>query len=204
MASFHSDRLPVNVEQGAEGGPGFKTTILTLADGSEQRQIEWARVRGTWDVAYGIQSKEDIEPVQNHFYARNGRGYGFPFKDWIDFEMELATIAIGDNTTVAFQIYKPYTSGGYTYFRKLTRIVTGTVVVKVNGVTKTETTHYTVGYDTGIITFTGGNTPATSAVIAVSCEFNVPVRYDTDTLKIRITWEDAMEVPTIPLLELKE
>ena len=41
--------------------------------------------------------------------------------------------------------------------------VAGTVEISVAGVLKTETTHYTVDYSTGVVTFTGGNIPAAGA-----------------------------------------
>lgn len=204
MTSFHNVRLPVDVEQGAQGGPGFKTTILMLSSGFEQRNIEWARQRGDWDVSYGVRTKEDLDEVVAFFHVRRGRAYGFRFKDWSDFEITAQAIGTGDGVNAAFQVLKRYTSGSDTFDRKITRLVMGTLSVFVNGVLKTETTHYTVDLETGIITFTGGNIPAAAAVVSVTCEFDIPVRFDIDKLNVKMYWEEAMEVPSIPILELRE
>jgi len=206
--TVHPIRLPVDIEQGAEGGPGFKTSILTLASGGERRNIEWSRVRGEWDISYGIQSKADIDDVKAFFYARRANGYGFLFKDWSDCEIgavgSAQIIGTGTGALATFQIVKVYEPGTYEYSRLILRPVTGTLLVYVNAVLKTETTHYTVDYTTGIITFTGGNIPANGLTVAVICEFDIPVRFVQEKLVIRVTWEDAMEVPSIPVIELKD
>jgi len=69
-------------------------------------------------------------------------------------------------------------------------------------VLKTETTDYTVDYATGIITFLAA--PTNGHVVAVICEFDIPVRFVQEKLVIRVTWEDAMEIPSIPIIELKD
>lgn len=205
MVSFHNVRLPEDIEQGAEGGPEFKTTVLQLSSGFEKRNVEWQIVKPSYDIAYGIRTKEDLQDVMDFFYARQAKAYGFRFKDWSDFEIgPIQAIGIGDGSNALFQIIKRYTSGSYTYDRKITRVVTGTLAVYVDGVLKTVTTHYTVDMDTGLITFTGGNTPANTKVVAVTCEFDVPVRFDIDKLNVRMQWEDAMEIPSIPLVGIKE
>lgn len=172
MVSFHDTRLPSDVEKGAQGGPNFHTSILVLSSGYEKRNADWSRSRASYDVSYGIQSKENVHDVLEFFYARYGRLYGFRFKDWGDYELGKIslpggevetpqTIASGDGVTVAFQIFKRYTSGGFNFDRKITRPVDGTWNVYVNGVLQTYTTHYTINYSTGIITFV--TPPATFA-----------------------------------------
>lgn len=164
MTSFHSVRLPEDVEKGAQGGPQFHTSILTLSSGFEKRNADWSRTRASYDVGYGVQSKANVDAVLQFFMARFGRLYGFRFKDWGDYEIGKMSlpggvvespqqIAVGDGVLVAFQTNKIYSSGGFTFTRKLTRLVSGTFKVYINAVLKTETTDYTIDYDTGIITF---------------------------------------------------
>lgn len=204
MVSFHNVRLPEDVEQGAEGGPEFKTTVLQLSSGFEKRNVEWQKVKPSYDVAYGIRTKEDLEDVVAFFYARQGKAYGFRFKDWSDYAIDDQAIGTGDGANDDFQVFKRYTSGSQTYDREITRLVTGSLIVKVNGATKTITTHYTVDVDTGLITFTGGNIPTMGQIVSVTCEFDVPVRFDIDKLNVRMQWEDAMEIPSVPIVGLKE
>jgi uncharacterized protein (TIGR02217 family) len=201
----------VDVEKGAEGGPQFKTRILELDSGDEQRNIQWQRTRGAWDISYGISSKSLLNAVIAFFYARWGRAYGFRFKDWADFQIgntftdDPATkqsIGVGDAGNFLFQIYKQYDSGGFNFQRKITRPVSGSLLVWVGGVLKTETTDYTVNYGTGLITFVIA--PGDDVDVSVICEFDVPVRFDVDKLDITSQTYDAIQIGSISILELKE
>src|SRR5262245_16867263 len=109
MAAFDEIRLPEDVERGAQGGPQFKTNIMTLGSGFEKRNQEWADTQGEWDLSYGISTKDDLKTLIAFFYARRGRARGFRFKDWSDFELERQAIGIGDGANADFQIYKRYT-----------------------------------------------------------------------------------------------
>jgi uncharacterized protein (TIGR02217 family) len=203
--SFDSVRLPEDVERGALGGPGFKTTIVELVSGREKRNQDWTRSRGRWDIGYGMQTKTDFMRVLAFFYARRGRAIGFRFKDWSDYEvgptpMQFAT---GDGAEDEFFLNKTYTdSGSFTFVREITRPVNGTVAIYVNDVLQTETTHYTINYETGEVDFTFN--PTAGHTIKWTGEFDVPVRFDVDQLEIALQHYDAGEIPSIPIVELKE
>lgn len=206
--AFHETRLPEDVERGAEGGPAFNTTILALNSGFEQRNQNWEAARGRWNIGYGIQTKSAFDLVKAFFYARRGRFHGFRFKDWSDYEIgdssdssTRQTIGVGDASNDTFQIYKRYSDGGEDYDRTITKPVNGTLLVYLDGVLQTETTNYTVDYTTGIITFT--SPPGGSVVVAVICEFDVPVRFDTDNFGITLATFDAGSIPDLPVVELR-
>lgn len=214
--AFHNERLPEDVEKGVTGGPTFSTTVSRVANGFEQRNINFSQALGNWDLAYGILHKSDASAdhtftqILHFFYARRGMAHSFPFKDWSDFEIgvdaddDFESIGTGDGTTDDFQITKTYNIGSsYTYTRTITKPVSGTLRVFVAGVEKTETTHYTVDYLTGIITFTGGNTPTLGQDVAVITEFNVPVRFNTDHFALTLETFLAAEVPSIPIQEVR-
>jgi len=84
--------------------------------------------------------------------------------------------------------------------RKITRPRRGTVKIYVDGTEKTEGTHYTIDYTTGVVTFTGGNIPTTNAKVQWAGQFYVPVRFDTDVQKALIesfgkgSWNNVMVV----------
>ena len=92
--SFHHERISVDVEQGAVGGPRFRTDILELRSGLEQRNALWSQERGEWDISYGMMNKDGYMDVANFFRARRGRGFGFRFRDWTDFEAENAPMTL--------------------------------------------------------------------------------------------------------------
>lgn len=203
--AFHDVRLPVDVERGANGGPRFKTTVMILGGGHEKRNIEWEQAKGSWDVGYGIDSKETYSDVVEFFYVRQGRAHTFRFRDWADYEIGTpgnpVAFNTGDASTTVFQLKKRYSSGGVDYDREITKPVEGTVELYVNGVLLTETVDYTIDYDTGLITF--GAAPGAFA-IAAACEFDVHVRFDTDELNVTVQTFDTGSLPEIPVVEVRE
>ena len=195
-------RLPVEVEQGASGGPRFKTSIQTALSGIEQRIAEWDVARCEYDVGYAVRGKADLlSEVIKLWRDRLGPAYPFRFKDWSDFQATAVNIGTGDGSIAAFQLFKSYNII-YVVNRAIQLPVSGTVVITVAGVTKTETTHYTVDYSTGMLTFTAGNIPAAGQVIRATFEFDVPVRFGEDTLKVSMTMDDFGDISSIPLIEV--
>lgn len=203
MDAFDDVRLPTCIETGAQGGPGFKTTIIALSSGFEKRNQDWSEDRGTWDISYGLQQPEDLADLIAFFRARRGRARGFRFKDHADYKMTNQVIGLGDGTEAIYQIFKRYTSGGVDYDRPIVKPVAGTVSVFVAGVLQVPTTAYLLDLTTGIITFQSGHIPAMSASVSVTLEFDVPVRFDTDTLSINMQMMDMGSLPQINIVELK-
>lgn len=198
--SFHDVRLPVDVERGAKGGPGFNTGVTPLKSGKEQRNINWAQQRCAYDISYGIGSKQLYREVLNFFYVRRGKAYGFRFKDWLDYQLDEEAIGTGNGVLTAFQITKTYTDAGGSYVRNIYKPVSG-IQVFLNGVLQTITTHYTINLTTGIITFL--TPPSMGVAVTVTGEFDVPVRFDTDSLDVTLQWIEAGQVQGIPLVELR-
>lgn len=202
---FVEERLPEEVERGALGGPGFRTIITTLASGHEQRNISWSESRGEWDLSYGLshlkpgKSQSYLNLVIGFFYARRGRAIGFRFKDWTDFEVTDGTIGVGDNSNDTFQAVKLYNETGISFARTLTKLVTGTVVVKLDG---TPTGAFTVDVDTGVITM--DSPPGMGVVVTLTCEFDVPVRFDIDKLDISAMTQDTGFIGNIPVVEVRQ
>lgn len=206
--AFIEQRFPPNISYGSKGGPSFNTSVFTASSGYEQRNINWEAARCKYDVSHGIRSTEDMNDVLDFFYAVKGRATGFRYKDWADYKLTQGLIGTGNASETAFQIVKKYTVGSEVYTRNLRKIVTPSVgppvipfEVYVNDVLKTITTDYTINYNTGVITFT--SPPANGHTIKVTCEFDVPVRFDTDEM---MTTLEAFELQTwdgIPLVEIK-
>lgn len=212
--TFVNARLNDAIEQGAQGGPEFLTTVMALASGNEKRNGEWQYPRVTWDISYGIQSDTDLKLIRDFYMVCMGRLYGFRFRDWGDYIIGDETtqapqqIGTGDGATTAFQIAKNYSVTSwdslttYTFTRKITRPVSGTFLVYVNGVLKTETTDYSIAYDTGLITFV--TAPTTGYAVSVYGEFDIPVRFNSDVMKMQWQWSGAGSMPSINIIELRE
>ncbi len=105
--AFHDTRLPVDVERGALGGPGFKTTVTPLGSGKEQRNTDWARIRSEFDIGYGMMGQDSevleatIDNLLAFFYTREGRSHTFRFKDWSDFKIGDYLNPATDNQSIA-------------------------------------------------------------------------------------------------------
>jgi len=205
--AFHEIRFPDNISRGARGGPERRTQIVELASGDEERNASWANSRRRYDAAYGIRRADDLAAVVAFFEARNGRLYGFRWKDWGDYKSCLPSgtpaaidqaIGTGDGTTSVFQLVKAYTSGAQTWVRSITKPVAGTVAVALDGVV--QASGWSVDATTGQITF--ATAPATSIAITAEFEFDVPVRFDTDMLDVTHDIERLGSITSIPLIQL--
>jgi uncharacterized protein (TIGR02217 family) len=204
--SFDDIRFPTRISRGATGGPERRTDIVVLGSGAEERNSRWADSRRRYEAGFGIASLDDIHEVIAFFEARGGRLHGFRWKDHLDFKscaplQQIAAndqvIATGDGATVTFQLVKTYGSGPRSRARRITKPVAGSVMVAVDGMAAAAT----VDSLTGIVTLAAP--PAMGAVVTAGFAFDVPVRFDTDLLRINLASFRAGEVPQIPILEIR-
>jgi uncharacterized protein (TIGR02217 family) len=153
----------------------------------------------------GIRNQSDMDTIRALFYNTSGRAAGFRFKDWGDYQLNNMQIATGDGSTKVFKITKTYAVTGSSYVRRIFKPVSGTMNVYDNGVLRTEGAgagKYTVDYTTGIITFDNAITPANTHPITVTCEFDVPVRFDADELSSSMDGFLTESWSNIPLVEI--
>ena len=206
--AFHEVRFPDNISRGARGGPERRTQVVELASGDEERNASWANSRRRYDVAYGIRRADDLAAVVAFFEARNGRLHGFRYKDWADYKSALPSLAItatdqqigtGTGSLQTFQLAKRYTSGAQTWVRTIAKPVAGTVRVALGMVE--QLSGWTLDAHTGVITFT--TAPANGVIVRAGFEFDVPVRFDSDTLDVTLDFERLGSITAIPLLEIR-
>lgn len=200
--AFDEVRLPVEVERGAAGGPGFLTNINLLASGREQRNSLWEVDRGKWDVGYGVQTRDDALAVRNFFMARLGRARGFRFRDWANYiaETQMPTNEVADGSETAFQMWYRYTDvGGFYYEKQIFKPVASSVKVYIDGFELSS--GFTVDEATGRINFTSA--PEYGADVTWTGQFDLPVRFDTDELNAVITTKEVISFPSLPIVELK-
>ncbi|WP_420024185.1 TIGR02217 family protein (plasmid) [Cereibacter azotoformans] len=206
--AFHEVRFPDNIGRGARGGPERRTQIVELASGDEERNASWANSRRRYDVAYGIRRADDLAAVVAFFEARNGRLHGFRFKDWADHKSGLPSqapgpqdqvIGEGDGSTTTFQLVKRYASGSQTWTRVITKPVVETVRIALDG--EEQASGWSVDVTTGVVTF--AMAPDSGVAVTAGFEFDVPVRFDTDTLDVTLDLERLGSITSIPLLEIR-
>lgn len=168
---------------------GFDTTIIPIGNGVERRIANWDDGIVTFNAMPGVRGLTDLRALYTFHLLRRGRARSFPVRDpfdcqatWDGTNMSFAT---GNATAGPFPLTKTYSDPANTYIREITKPEQGTIIIKVAGVTKTETTHYTINYLTGAVTFTTGNFPSNGATIEWSGRFYVPVRFADDKLPIQ-------------------
>lgn len=210
--AFHEVRFPTSISLGSSGGPERRTEIVTLGSGAEERNQRWADSRRRYDAGYGLKTLDQLYALVQFFEERRGRLHGFRWKDHADYKScqpsgaQQATdqaIGTGDGTTDDFQLVKAYGSAFAPWSREIVKPVRGTVKVAVAGTLKTEGTHYTVDYATGIVTFDAGSIPTSGQAVTAGFEFDVPVRFDTDTLTLNLEHIRAGSIPNIPIVEIR-
>lgn len=199
MPGFHEVQFPPKVAYGASGGAEFNTSVATTFAGFEQRNINWQKARGRWDVSTGLKTKADMDVVQAFFRARYGKAYGFRFKDWSDYQALGQTLGTGNGTQTAFQLAKTYTSGAYSYSREIRKPVSGTVKIYLNSVL--QSAGFTMDHTTGVAAFSAA--PGAGVIVSADFDFDVPVRFDTDALLVRADGPGIFVWDTIPIVELR-
>lgn len=211
--TFQNVRFPTEISYGATGGPRFNTTILTLSSGHEKRNINWSLVRAEYDVAHAVKTQEQMDTLRDFFYARSGMAYGFRFRDWTDYSLTRQVIGTTDGATSTFQIYKRYTSNAVNYDRNLTKIVadgdvvTNTLSVWVGGSSIAEgggAGQFSIDRDTGIITLGSSLYTVSGDDVEVQCEFDVPVRFNTDHFDVSIDNFSSQSWSSIPIVEIRD
>ncbi|MEM6385775.1 MAG: DUF2460 domain-containing protein [Pseudomonadota bacterium] len=208
--SFHEVQFPTSLSFGSVGGPERVTEIVTLANGFEERNTPWADSRRRYDAGFGMRSLADIDTLIAFFEARRGALYGFRWKDWSDYRssgslvdpaFDDQVIGTGDGVTTTFSLAKTYASGGASYTRSIQKPVQDTVLAGVQGDVKAEGVDFEVALVSGVLTF--AEAPAAGAIVTAGYEFDVPVRFGTDTIQSSVASFNAGEIPNVPILEVR-
>lgn len=198
------DRLTEDIEVQAKARPRYSTEIITTDGGWEVRNSRWSYPlhRFEFNLSPNARDAVDFVAFRDLFYAAGGAHETFLFRHWADYFGDDELIGTGNGAETEFQLVRNYTRGITNRTRKITRPEQGTVIIRVDGVVRTEGVHYTVDYDTGLVTF--GVAPLLNQIIRADFEFDVPVRFEDDEVEF-VGLTDELEQPVdIVLIEVKE
>lgn len=207
--SFHEIRFPSAISFGSSGGIERRTEIVTLVNGFEERNSPWEHSRRRYDAGLGVQSLDDLAEVLKFFEARRAQLYGFRWKDWVDHKscdpsnvpsITDQVLTPSDDQSV-YPLIRTYSDSEGDYVRPIQKPVEGTVRVAIDGSEQIEGTDFTIVYTTGEISF--ASAPPATAVVTSGFEFDVPVRFDTDTIDVNLSAFEAGEIPSIPIIEVR-
>ena len=205
--SFDDVRFPPQISRGSSGGPERRTEIVVTGSGAEERNSRWADSRRRYNAGFGVKSLDDIHLVVAFFEERRGRLHGFRWKDHLDFTSALPGAAVtatdqvigtGDGTARRFQLVKRYGTGLRDYLRSITKPVGASVRIAVNG---QEVTGFSLDALTGVVTL--AVPPAQGVAVTAGFAFDVPVRFDTDALRINLAQFAGGDIPDIPIVEIR-
>lgn len=184
MSFIETPRFPDNISYGATGGPEYKTDIVSLDSGAEQRNIRWDQARARYTVEMPLTGTQRAQLI-GFFRSVKAKGHGFRLKDWSDYQVDATTGRVGltANGTglAALQLYKYYAYGALEEYRLIKKPVIGTVQIYRGGVLQVAGAgagQYALDTTTGIVTFVAaetrvisGVTIAASAVLTLSSAF---------------------------------
>ena len=208
--SFHEVRFPANLSFGSMGGPQRRTEVVTLVNGFEERNSPWAHSRRRYDAGVGMRSLDDVEALIAFFEARRGQLHGFRWKDWADFRSCAASkdvhhsdqvIGHGDGVTTGFQLIKAYQSGDHQYQRPIRKPVEGSVTVGLENTALQDGVDFQVDMTTGTVTFE--TAPFLGAEVSAGYEFDVPVRFNADSIQTSLASFKAGDLPSVPVIEVR-
>jgi len=197
--TFHEVRFPDDIAYGATGGPAYSTSVVATASGYEQRNMNWSAARGAWDVSSGLKKPSQLDLLIAFFRARKGKAYGFRFKDWTDYKATDQLLGTGNGANKVFQLVKIYASGAGSETRTITKPVLGTVKPYLAGVL--QASGWSINTATGVLTFS--TAPAQGVAVTADFEFDVPVRFDTDSMEATIENFNINEWSSIPIVEIR-
>jgi uncharacterized protein (TIGR02217 family) len=202
--SFHEVTLPARLAFGSTGGVERRTEVVTLASGHERRSTPWASGRRRYQIGSGLRSLDDMAALTAFFEARQGRLYGFRFRDFADFKSCAPgaepgpvdqPLGTGDGVTTRFSLAKAYGD----QMRRITKPVDGTVRVAVGGVEVSE--GWSVDVTTGEVTFSAA--PEAGVELTAGFRFDTPVRFDADRLEITLETFGSGRMVAMPLIEIR-
>ena len=164
----------------------FDTLLLEDGGGREQRFCRITEPMVAINADGMILDGDEFTYLKAFFDARDGKYEGFRFKNELDYTLTQSPEFYSDDLTVyqqgilaqisgsTYQILKRYHVNGTNTYKTIRKPVDGTVKVYSDDVELT--TGWSVDIDTGIVTFS--STP--SGVLTVSCEYDLPMRFDMD------------------------
>jgi uncharacterized protein (TIGR02217 family) len=204
MDAFDDVSFPIALGREAAVEAAFSTAIVTVAGGAEQRNSEWADARLTFDAGPGLRGEEDLHALIAFFRARRGAAVGFRLEDPLDLSSNAMVgapgaadqmLGMGDGVRTEFPLVKTYGA----QVRRITRPVAGTVRVSVDG--DERISGWTLG-GKGVIAFDAA--PAAGEEVRAGFRFDVPVRFAEDRLSLNRATFAAGEIPSVPMIEIRE
>ncbi len=199
---FYEFRFPETISMKSTVSIEFNTNVMISKNGQEQRIANREYSRLVYNVTNGLKTKRDLEEIIKLFRIVKGRNIGFRFKDWTDYYAKNQVIGLGTGNNKVYQLIKSYNilinNENINYIRKIIKPVENTVKIFVNDIDITIST--AINYKNGEIIFK--DAPNENDIISANFEFDVPVRFDTDSLEFNLISINSGKIKDIKLIEI--
>jgi len=143
----------------------WQTLVTRYEDGKEQRRQKWSQPKRGYSISLRGRTNTIMQQVWDFYNARNGAYETFYFENPNENPVTAEAVGTGTGSETNFQLdHYPLPSGAIT--------------ITVGGISKTETTDYTLTRSTGAIVFGSGQTGA----VVATYDFCRIVRFVEDKL----------------------
>ena len=174
---FIERRFFDDIRPEASGGPEYRTIVKSLRGGGEHRNSLWADPLRSFNATLVPRNRDAVKEILDFLAEARGTANGFRLRDWSDYVAPGEIIGTGDGNVYWFRLVRAY--GGYS--RRILKPVVGTVQGRLDGVGQSPTL-CAVDPVNGLIIFKFA--PGSGVVISASFEFDVPVRFTEDTVRL--------------------
>lgn len=151
---FYNVVLPSKYSYGATFGDRFKTNVVVVNSGKEQRSADWQYALQEISISYTTKRKEEIEDVENLYLQTKGPLIPFLFDSLKENEVTLTNCYINEDNTLKgrprFRLSKQkfFTSDYDKYVKRIFKLQPGTVKIYNNGILQT----WDIDEETGTVT----------------------------------------------------
>ena len=174
--------------------PTWSTRIQTAASGKELRADFFVYPLYRIALSYNVLragAEAELQSIVGFFNQRRGRFDNFLFSDPGDSSVTAQQFGVGDGSTTAFQLVRGF--GGHV---EPVMNLNGSPTIKVNGVTKTAGTDYTIDAY-GMVTFAAA--PDGGAPLTWNGDYYYRVRFDRDGEEFERFLDDLWRAQRIEL-----
>jgi uncharacterized protein (TIGR02217 family) len=100
VAFIETPRFPRTISYGIVGGPEYRTDVVVLDSGGEQRNVRWSRPRAKYTLEMPVNTA-DRDTLIGLFRSAKGKAHGFRLHDWSDYVCTIANgrLAVPSSTT---------------------------------------------------------------------------------------------------------
>lgn len=204
---------PHPFKPGTTAAPGYSIAVQRVSGGQEFKLDKWTYPLQSYRCVINTHVASEFYDFLSFFHAVRGRANSFRFIDPAEVSSNGfagaptfldQTIGTGDGATTVFQLSKTYTYQSAGAKRKITRPVTGTVLIGVNGVA--QPSGWSVNVNTGQVTFTVA--PPSGHSVTAGFNFHVPARLDVDAFEMvlgtRGPSAETLITTELPIVEVRE